>query len=187
MIRESFSYNHKKWKVEIDHQHHCVACCTQRFIRGIEVHISSASNLQHICSKDVGSIVNIYHRSQFQYGSTNFPVVGLGEMSFNSLRHICVGNLTIIGSDNGLLPGRRKNNIWTDAQILLIDWTLRNKIQRQYYSKFIHFHPKNVLENIDRKVAVIWSLAQCIKTKVAVIYHSALLTIWPWNLHWLYS
>ena len=34
--------------------------------------------------------------------------------------HICVGNLTIIGSDNGLLPGRPQAIIWTSATILLI-------------------------------------------------------------------
>ena len=33
--------------------------------------------------------------------------------------HICVGNLTIIGSDNGLTPGRRQAIIWTNAGILL--------------------------------------------------------------------
>ena len=37
--------------------------------------------------------------------------------------HICVGKLTIIGSDNGLSPGRRQAIIWTNAGILLI-WTL---------------------------------------------------------------
>ena len=34
--------------------------------------------------------------------------------------HICVDNLTIIGSDNGLSPGRRQAIIWTNAGILLI-------------------------------------------------------------------
>ena len=34
--------------------------------------------------------------------------------------HICVGNLTIIGSDNGLSPGRRQAIISTSAGILLI-------------------------------------------------------------------
>ena len=34
--------------------------------------------------------------------------------------HICVGKLTIIGSDNGLSPGRRQAIIWTYAGILLI-------------------------------------------------------------------
>ena len=34
--------------------------------------------------------------------------------------HICIGNLTIIGSDNGLSPVRRQAIIWTNAEILLI-------------------------------------------------------------------
>ena len=37
--------------------------------------------------------------------------------------HICVGKLTIIGSDNGLSPGRRQAIIWTNDGILLI-WPL---------------------------------------------------------------
>ena len=36
------------------------------------------------------------------------------------MTHICVSKLNIIGSDNGLLPGRRQAIIWTDAGILLI-------------------------------------------------------------------
>ena len=34
--------------------------------------------------------------------------------------HICVSKLIIIGSDNGLSPGRRQVIIWTNAGILLI-------------------------------------------------------------------
>ena len=34
--------------------------------------------------------------------------------------HICIGKITIIGSDNGLSPGRRQAIIWTNAGILLI-------------------------------------------------------------------
>ena len=34
--------------------------------------------------------------------------------------HICISKLTIIGSDNGLSPGRRQAVIWTNAGILLI-------------------------------------------------------------------
>ena len=34
--------------------------------------------------------------------------------------HICVGKLTIIGSDNGLSPGQCQAIIWTNAGILLI-------------------------------------------------------------------
>ena len=37
------------------------------------------------------------------------------------VKHICVGNLTIIGSDDGLSPGRHQAIIWTSAGILLIE------------------------------------------------------------------
>ena len=36
------------------------------------------------------------------------------------MTHICVIKLTIIGSDNGLSPGRRQAIIWTNVGILLI-------------------------------------------------------------------
>ena len=35
------------------------------------------------------------------------------------MTHICVGKLTIVGSENGLLPARRQAIIWTNAGILL--------------------------------------------------------------------
>ena len=37
------------------------------------------------------------------------------------MTHICVGNLTIIGSDNGLSPERHQAIICTNARILLIE------------------------------------------------------------------
>ena len=39
---------------------------------------------------------------------------------WDRVTHICVGKLTIIGSDNGLSPERRQAIIWTNAGILLI-------------------------------------------------------------------
>ena len=44
--------------------------------------------------------------------------------------HICVGNLTIVGSDNGLSPCRRQASFWTNAWILLIgpSWTSFSEI-----------------------------------------------------------
>ena len=37
------------------------------------------------------------------------------------MRHICISNLTIIGSNNGLLPDWHQTIIWTDTGILLIE------------------------------------------------------------------
>ena len=50
--------------------------------------------------------------------------------------HICVGNLTIIGSDNDLSPSWRQAIIWTNAGILLIG--LLGTTAR-FYSEFKHF------------------------------------------------
>ena len=57
-----------------------------------------------------------------KYNSSQYKI----QMQFSILTHwgrvthICIGNLTIIGSDNGLSPGRRQAIIWTNAGILLI-------------------------------------------------------------------
>ena len=51
-----------------------------------------------------------------------FP--GANELThWGRVTHICVGKLSIIGSDNGLSPNRRQAIIWTNAGILLI-WNL---------------------------------------------------------------
>ena len=41
-------------------------------------------------------------------------------MYWGRVTHICVGNLSIRGPDNGLSPGRRLAIIWTNDEILLI-------------------------------------------------------------------
>ena len=50
------------------------------------------------------------------------PFVRIDELltHWGRVTHICVSKLTIIGSDNGLSPGRRQAIIWTNAGILLI-------------------------------------------------------------------
>ena len=44
----------------------------------------------------------------------------LGLTHWGRVTHICVSKLTIIGSNNGLSPGRRQALIWTNAGILSI-------------------------------------------------------------------
>ena len=52
---------------------------------------------------------------------TNQPGLRIDLTHWGRVTHICVGNLTIIGSDNGLSPDRRQAIIWTNAGILLIE------------------------------------------------------------------
>ena len=52
---------------------------------------------------------------------TPFCSYNLGKLThWGRVTHICVGKVTIIGSDNGLSPGQRQAIIWIDAGILLI-------------------------------------------------------------------
>ena len=52
---------------------------------------------------------------QLTHNSAFTPLTHWGRVT-----HICVGILTIIGSDDGLSPGRRQAIIWTNVGILLI-------------------------------------------------------------------
>ena len=51
---------------------------------------------------------------------------------------ICVGELAIIGSDNGLSPGRPQAIIWTNVGILLIV-SLGTNIAENTIDNVVHF------------------------------------------------
>ena len=70
------------------------------------------------------------------------------------MTHICVGNLTIIGSDNGLSPGRRQAIIWTNAGILLIGPLGTNFSENRNRNLYI-FIQENAFENVVWKMASI--------------------------------
>ena len=91
---------------------------------------------------------------------------------FNSLRqgrvtHICVGNLTIIGSDNGLSPGRCQA-IYLNQYSNIVDWTPRNKLQRNLSRNLYIFIQENAFENVVWKLASILSRPQCVNNKTKI-------------------
>ena len=79
--------------------------------------------------------------------------------------HVCVRKITIIGSDNGLLPGQHQAIIWTNAGILLIRILGTNF--REILSK-IHtfFIQGNAFQNVVCKMAAIVSRPQCVKREI---------------------
>ena len=68
-------------------------------------------------------INNEQHIHSFWFISSDVRSQGHCLTHWGQAKHICVGNLTIIVSDNGLSPDRRQAIIWTNATILLI-WSL---------------------------------------------------------------
>ena len=51
---------------------------------------------------------------------TQYDIFYNGLTHWGRVTHICVGKSSIIGSDNGLSPGRRQAIIWINAGMLLI-------------------------------------------------------------------
>ena len=92
----------------------------------------------HLAHKKVGAWMSNdiwrFHGNAITYSWPNLNTLmqhfnGLMHNSCNSWHlwthwgratHICIGKLTIIGSDNGLSPGRRQAIIWTITGILVI-------------------------------------------------------------------
>ena len=76
--------------------------------------------------------------------------------------HICIGNLAIIGSDNGLSPGRRQAITWTNVGILLI-----GPLGTNFSEILIKIHAfsfkKMHLKNVIWRMAAILSRLQCVK------------------------
>ena len=70
--------------------------------------------------------------------------------------HICVSKQTIIGSDNGLSPGRRQAIIWTNAGILLIG-PLGTNFSEIFIGIQAFFFQENTLENVVCEMASILS------------------------------
>ena len=72
--------------------------------------------------------------------------------------HICIGNLTIIGSDNGLLPGRCQAIIWTNDRILLI-----GPLGTDFGENFILF--SNIFIQENALESVVCEMANILVTK----------------------
>ena len=78
--------------------------------------------------------------------------------------NICVGNLTIIGSDNGLSPGRRQAIIWTNDGILLI-----GPLRTNFSEILIGIHTFSSRKMHMKMSSAILSQPQCVKPAVDVV------------------
>ena len=83
------------------------------------------------------------------------------------MTHICVGKLTIIGSDKGLSPVRHQAIIWTNAGLLLIRHTGTNfsEILIEIQTFFIQ---ENAFENVVCEMASICLGLNMLRTKLCI-------------------
>ena len=75
--------------------------------------------------------------------------------------HICVDNLTMIGSDNGLSPGRRQAIIRIQCWNI-VNWKLRNILQWNINRNVYIFIEENAFESVVRKMAATLSQSHCV-------------------------
>ena len=101
-----------------------------------------------------------YHRQCQRHQDDN------GLTHWGRATYICVSKLTIIGSDNGLSPNRRKAISWTNGGILLIR-SLETNFSAILSEIYIFFNQENSLENVVWKMASILSRPQCVKCDLA--------------------
>ena len=96
------------------------------------------------------------------------------------MTHICISKLTIIGSYNGLSPGRRQAIIWTNVNQCwnIVNWTLRNKHQWNLNWNSNIFTQENAFKSVVCETASILSQPQCVDLRIVgpfqykdVIYH----------------
>ena len=80
-------------------------------------------------------------------------------ITWDQVMHICVNNLTITHSDNGLSPGRRQAIIWTNAGILLI-WPVGKNFSEILIE--IHTFSFKKTSNNVWKLAAIFFRPQCV-------------------------
>ena len=73
---------------------------------------------------------------------------------WGQVMHICVSKLTIIGSDNGLSPGRRQA-IYLNQCGNIVNWTLRNKLQWNFNQNSNIFIQENAPESVVCEMAAI--------------------------------
>ena len=108
---------------------------------------------QHICNMFQGG----WHKFFFDRA---FGVSRVHEMLLTHWGQvICVSN-SIIGSDNGLLPGRRQDITWTNAIILI------GPLETNFSEFLIESHTFSFMkmpENVVWKMGAILSLPQCVK------------------------
>ena len=74
--------------------------------------------------------------------------------------HICVSKFSILGSDNGLSPGRRQTIIWTNAGLLLIGPLGTN------FNEIVIKIQENAFEMVVWKMAAIWSIGLNVLNKI---------------------
>ena len=102
----------------------CIVWQHMAFIQSLRTQNVSSSRKEKQTTREISPGPDSGHNTAWACSDTwwtirRFPCNSTLITHWGRVKHICVGNLTTIGSDNGLMPGRRQAIICTNAGILL--------------------------------------------------------------------
>ena len=105
--------------------HHRKSCKSNNHMSLLHLHNKNDYGGDKVCLCTVVVLLQLLVPSLmhwYRYKMTHWDMyfVYYALTHWGRVTHICDSRSTIIGSDNGLSPGRRQAIIWTDAGILLI-------------------------------------------------------------------
>ena len=123
-------WNNKSYSI-VTFWEHLMICLMFRDMQGLDNGLCSVIKQNiHTCNSSDSCDFSKINR----YNTNIGLIVGQWKNEINSLiddgynlthwcrvTHMCFAKLTIIGSDNGLSPGRRQAIIWNNARLLLIE------------------------------------------------------------------
>ena len=137
--------------------------------------IQWCTDLVNLCSRNVTRFSTpVYLCNWRVYLSTADDVVcyrGRGITHWGRVTHICVGNTTIIGSDNGLSPGRRQAINWTNPEYCQLDPYEQTSVK--IWSKFIYLHSRKCIWKYRLENGGHFSRPQCYNSVPGVrLFHS---------------
>ena len=113
----------------------------RRMWRWVKINITRKINVKHLLhfirnifvngmfnEECVMNLISLLARGQFHYDISMLKSMSVGQniptcpliTHWGRVTYIGVSKLSILGSDNGLSPGRRQPIIWTSAGLLLI-------------------------------------------------------------------
>ena len=108
-------------------------------------------------------------------------LIFMGLTHWGRLTHLCVSELTIIGSDNGLSPSHYLKQCW-----IIVNWTLRNKLHWNFKWNSNIFIQENSLEHVVCEIASILSRPQCVNYGVSIVStFEKVMTNYQCKLQWL--
>ena len=107
LVEEITNIQHCDWQPDSH-----ISDALSRYLASTFVQTINGTMIYGICVKGIWNMV-IGFVANCIYGITRYPLYSVEYCSiflahWGQVTHICVGNLTIIGLDNGLSPGRRQ-------------------------------------------------------------------------------